>query len=194
MSHFVLCSEFDFLVFLFQYFVECARRSSPRDFVLVFCGVRPNFFSDTVRPAASKTVTMTVIILARPSADFDTYQEEMTRYHTRYLVEEESATSFECMARYARTQPALSTQHGLGIGWSATCDRECTIVVHIHIVMSCGSSRMHAMQNTKQTRCSSTPYASRRYDTWCNYFISNPSFNEYSSTCSTPSVRTDYSS
>ena len=31
------------------------------------------FFSDTVRPAASKTVTMTVIILARPSADLDTF-------------------------------------------------------------------------------------------------------------------------
>ena len=45
-----------------------------------------------------------------------------------------------------------------------------------------------------QTWCLSTPYASRRYDTWCKYFISNRSFNEYSSTCSTPSVRTDYSS
>ena len=30
------------------------------------------FFSDTVRPAASKTVTMTIIILARPFADLDT--------------------------------------------------------------------------------------------------------------------------
>ena len=29
------------------------------------------FLSDTVRPAALKTVTMTVIILARPSADFN---------------------------------------------------------------------------------------------------------------------------
>ena len=28
--------------------------------------------SDTVRPAASKTVTMTVILFARPSADLDT--------------------------------------------------------------------------------------------------------------------------
>ena len=28
------------------------------------------------------------------------------------------------MIRYARTGPALSTQHGLDIGWSTTCDRE----------------------------------------------------------------------
>ena len=47
--------------------------------------------------------------------------------------------------------PALSTQHGLDIGWSATCDREFTLVVHINIVMSYDSSHMHAMPNTKQT-------------------------------------------
>ena len=39
-------------------------------------GVRSNvvsvFVSDTVRPAALKTITLTVIILARPSADLDT--------------------------------------------------------------------------------------------------------------------------
>ena len=45
---------------------------------------------------------------------------------------------------------SLSTQHGLDIGWSATCDREFTIVVHINIVMSYGSSHIHAMLNTKQ--------------------------------------------
>ena len=67
------------------------------------------------------------------------------------MGEEADATSFECMVRYARTGPTLSTQHGLDIGWSATCDREFTIVVHINIVMSHGSSHMHAMQNTKQT-------------------------------------------
>ena len=42
----------------------------------VWLGVCSNivsvFFSDTVRPAASKTVTMTVIILASPSADLET--------------------------------------------------------------------------------------------------------------------------
>ena len=57
------------------------------------------------------------------------------------------------MVRYARTGSALSTQHGLDIGWSATCDREFTIVAHINIVMSYGSSHMHAMLNTKQTWC-----------------------------------------
>ena len=45
----------------------------------------------------------------------------------------------QCMERYARTGPALSTQHGLDIGWSATCDRECTLVVHINVVMFRGS-------------------------------------------------------
>ena len=43
----------------------------------VWPGVRSNIFSvflsDTVRPAASKTVTMTVIILASPSADRETF-------------------------------------------------------------------------------------------------------------------------
>ena len=67
------------------------------------------------------------------------------------IGEEAGTTSFKCMVRYARTGPALSTQHGLDIGWSATCDREFTIVVHINIVMSYGSSHMHAMLNTKQT-------------------------------------------
>ena len=42
--------------------------------------------------------------------------------------------------------------------------------------------------------CLSAPYVSRRCDTWCKYFMSNRFFNEDSSTCSTPSVRTDYSS
>ena len=39
-----------------------------------------------------------------------------------------------------------------------------------------------------------TPIAScrRRYDTWCKYFISNRSFNAYSTTSSTPRVRADY--
>ena len=41
------------------------------------CGVRSSmvsvFFSDTRRPAALKTVTMTVIMLARPSATLDTF-------------------------------------------------------------------------------------------------------------------------
>ena len=101
----------------------------------------------------------------------------------RDIIGEAGATSFKCMVRYARTGPALSTQHGLDIGWSATCDREFTIVVHINIVMSYGSSYMHEMLNTKQT--------------WCclhEYFISNRSFNEYASTCSTHSARSDYSS
>ena len=44
------------------------------------------------------------------------------------------------MVRYARTGLALSIQHGLAIGWSATCDREFTIVVHINIVMSYSST------------------------------------------------------
>ena len=42
----------------------------------VWPGIRSNivsvFLSDTVRPAASKTVTMTVIILASPPADLET--------------------------------------------------------------------------------------------------------------------------
>ena len=38
------------------------------------------------------------------------------------------------MVRYARTGPALSTQHGLDIGWSTTCDREYTIVVHLSLI------------------------------------------------------------
>ena len=62
------------------------------------------------------------------------------------IGEEAGATSFKCMVRYARTGPALSTQHGLDIGWSATCDMEFIIVVHINIAMSYGSSHMHAMQ------------------------------------------------
>ena len=49
-----------------------------------------------------------------------------------------------------RTSP-MPTQHRLDIGWSATCDREFTIVVRINIVMSYGSSHMHATLNTKQT-------------------------------------------
>ena len=61
------------------------------------------------------------------------------------IGEEAGETSFECMVRHARTGPAMSTQHGLDIGWPATCDREFTIVVHINIVMSYGSSHMHAM-------------------------------------------------
>jgi len=55
------------------------------------------------------------------------------------IGEEADTTSFKCMVRYARTGPALSTQHGLDIGWSATCDREYTIVVHINVVMFRGS-------------------------------------------------------
>ena len=69
----------------------------------------------------------------------------------RDIIGEAGATSLKCMVRYARTGPARSTQHGMDIGWSATCDREFTIVVHINIVMSYGSSHMHAMLNTKQT-------------------------------------------
>ena len=58
----------------------------------------------------------------------------------RYIIGEEAGTtSFKCMVRYAWTRPALSTQHGLDTGWSATCDREFTIVVHSNIVMSQGS-------------------------------------------------------
>ena len=68
----------------------------------------------------------------------------------RDIIGEAGATSFKYMVRYARTGPALSTQHGLDIGWSATWDREFTIV-HINIVMSYGSSHMHAILNTKQT-------------------------------------------
>ena len=79
--------------------------------------------------------------------------------------------------RAAPSSSLLATNvHGLDIGWSATCDRECTIVVHINIVMFCGSSHMHAMQNTKRTWCLSTPYASRRYDTWCKLFHIKPLF------------------
>ena len=70
----------------------------------------------------------------------------------RDTIGEAGATSFKCMVRYARTGPDLSTEHGLDIGWSATCDREFTVVVHINIniVMSYGSSHMHAMLTTKQ--------------------------------------------
>ena len=42
----------------------------------------------------------------------------------RDIIGEAGATSFKCMVRYARTGLALSIQHGLDIGWSATCDRE----------------------------------------------------------------------
>ena len=55
------------------------------------------------------------------------------------IGEEADTTSFKCTVRYARTGPALSTQHGLDIGWSATCDRAYTIVVHINVVMFRGS-------------------------------------------------------
>ena len=49
--------------------------------------------------------------------------------------------------------------------------------------------------HTPTTSCKTpTPYASRRYDTWCKYFVLNRSFNKYSSISSTPSVRADYSS
>ena len=47
------------------------------------------------------------------------------------MGEEAGAMSFKCMVRYARTGPAQTTQHGLDIGWSATCDREFAIVVQI---------------------------------------------------------------
>ena len=77
---------------------------------------------------------------------------------SRRDIGEAGATSFKCMVRYSRTEPALSTQHGLDIGWSATCDRGFTIVVHINVVMSYGSSHVHAMLNTKQTWCWSTPW------------------------------------
>ena len=75
------------------------------------------------------------------------------------IGEEASTTSFKCMVRYVRTGPALATQHGLDFGWSATCDGEFTIVVHINIVMSCGNSHMHEMRHSKQTWwCLSTPW------------------------------------
>ena len=57
------------------------------------------------------------------------------------------------------------------------------------------SDRQQHDEHTPTTSCEApTPYASRRYDTWCKYLVSNRSFNKYSSTSSTPSVRTDYSS
>ena len=76
---------------------------------------------------------------------------------SRRDIGEAGATSFKCMVRYSRTEPALSTQHGLDIGWSAICDRGFTRVVHINVVMSDGSSHVHAMLNTKQTLCLSAP-------------------------------------
>ena len=89
--------------------------------------------------------------------------------------EEAGATSFKCMVRYARTGPALSTQHGLDIGWSATCDREFTIVVHINIVMSQGSSHIYMQCKTPS-----------RHDVCLHHecCTSNRSSNEYSSTYS----------
>jgi len=88
------------------------------------------------------------------------------------------------MIRYARTGPALSTQHGLDIGWSTTCDREYTVVVHINVVMFRGSFQcetpsrhVYTMNISHQTACSAILvgflHASNRYDTWCKYFASN---------------------
>ena len=62
------------------------------------------------------------------------------RYHRRSRC---NVAQMHGTIREDRTSPV--------IGWSATCDREFTIVVHIHIVMSYGSSHMDAMLNTKQT-------------------------------------------
>ena len=45
----------------------------------------------------------------------------------------------QCMVRYARTGPAISTQHGLDIGWSATYDRDYTIVINFNAVMFRGT-------------------------------------------------------
>ena len=85
------------------------------------------------------------------------------RYHT--VGEEADTTSFKCMVRYARTGPALSTQHGLDIGWSTTCDREYTIVVHINVEMFRGSFQCE------------TP---SRHDVCLHdkYFTSNRPFND----------------
>ena len=69
--------------------------------------------------------------------------------------------SFKYMIRYARTGPALATQHGLDIGWSTTCDREYSVVVHINVVMFRGSFQcetpgrhVYTMNILHQTTCS----------------------------------------
>ena len=100
------------------------------------------------------------------------------------IGEEAGTTSFKYMIRYARTGPALATQHGLDIGWSTTCDREYTVVVHINVVMFRGSFQcetpsrhVYTMNISHQTACSAILvgflHASNRYDTWCKYFASN---------------------
>ena len=77
------------------------------------------------------------------------------------IGEEAGTTSFKYMIRYARTGPALTTQHGLDIGWSTTCDREYTVVVHINVVMFRGSFQcetpsrhVYTMNILHQTTCS----------------------------------------
>ena len=92
---------------------------------------------------------------------------------SRYIIGEEAGTtSFKCMVRFAKTGPALSTQHGLDIGYIMTSQ-------------GINSSHIHYMQ------CK-TP---SRHDCLHEYFTSNRSFNEYSSTSSsTHSTRNDYSS
>ena len=128
------------------------------------------------------------------------------RYHRRSSGEAD-ATSFKCMVRYARTGPALSTQHGLDIGWSATCDREYTIVVHINVCSEVAFNAKHqadmmfvyTMNILHQTAFSTILvgflHASSTYDTWCKYFASNLLLkNKFSSISSTPSIHADYSS
>ena len=123
------------------------------------------------------------------------------------IGEEADTTSFKCMVRYARTGPALSTQHGLDIGWSATCDREYTIVVHINVCSEVAFNAKHqadmmfvyTMNILHQTAFSTILvgflHASSTYDTWCKYFASNLLLkNKFSSISSTPSIHADYSS
>ena len=63
----------NWFVYLYLWPAASMTSGGTRD---VWPGVRSKivsvFLSDTVRPAASKTVTMTVIILASPSADLET--------------------------------------------------------------------------------------------------------------------------
>ena len=98
---------------------------------------------------------------------------EYNHFISRYIIGEEAGTtSFKCMVRFAKTGPALSTQHGLDIGYIMTSQ-------------GINSSHIHYMQ------CK-TP---SRHDCLHEYFTSNRSFNEYSSTSSsTHSTRNDYSS
>ena len=70
------------------------------------------------------------------------------RYHRRRS--RHNVVQMHGTIREDRTSPSNPTW--TGHRWSATCDREFTIVVH-NIVMSQGSSHIHATQNTKQTRC-----------------------------------------